>query len=232
MRTQRALLVSLVMLLLGMAAWGCGPAATPTPRPTPPPPTLPPERGSIEACVRYNDQYTSNAAVSATDHAGRPFVAQANGCYYLHDLPPGDYLVKAEYGGASQSMDVTLHEGEWIHLDFWLEEPICPRDQVISCEEAKNCYGEFKTVQGLFHCVYRPDVKGQPTFCNCPVPHPNHDFTALIWGDERPAFESCLGEEPATLLHKQEFGVHGLIEEYRGKPEIILTRCDQLREKQ
>jgi len=259
MRKRKAFLVaSVVLLVLGMAAWVCGPEgeladcqATATKAAEEAVatvnwldarlesceatvtaccgdgPTETAKGGSIEACVRYNDQYTGNARVSATDHEGRAFVAQANGCYDLRDLPPGDYLVKAEYRGVSQSMDVTVHEGGWIHLDFWLEGPP-PPDEVISCEEAKNYYGEFKTVQGVFYCSYRPDIGGAPTFCNCPRHYDQHDFTAVIWGDERPIFISCLGGEPATLLDKQEFGVNGLIEEYRGKPQIILTACGQL----
>lgn len=160
MRKRKAFLVaSLVLLLLGMAVWGCEPAQTPTPTPTfTPTPTLTP---------------TPTFTPTPT-------------------LPP----------------------------------------TVVSCEEAKYHIGEFKTVQGVFYCSYRPDVNGEPTFCNCPRPYDQHDFTALIWGDERPIFISCLGGEPATLLDGREFGVNGLIEEYGGKPQIILTKCDQLREKQ
>lgn len=97
-----------------------------------------------------------------------------------------------------------------------------------SCQEAKLYIGEFETVQGVFYCSYRPDVSGQPIFCNCPVPYPNHDFTALIWGSERPIFESCLGGPSEILLDNRKFSVSGLIEEYDDKPQIILTECGQL----
>jgi len=76
--------------------------------------------GSIEACVRYDGAYVGNATVSATDHEGRISVAKGNGCYYFDSLPSGDYSVKAEYEGASDLMAVTVDEGAWIHLDFWL----------------------------------------------------------------------------------------------------------------
>ena len=106
--------------------------------------------------------------------------------------------------------------------------PTPPVDQVISCEEARAHIGEFKTVQGVFYASYRPDVRGEPTFLNCPVPYPNHDFTALIWGDERSVFQSCLGGAPEVVLDNREVRVSGLIEPYEGKPEIILTGCHQL----
>jgi len=160
------LVISLVLLLLGMAAWGCGPAATPTlpaPTPTPIPPTP-----------------TPTPSPTPTPPPPPP------------PPPPG----------------------------------------VVSCEEARYQIGEFKTVQGLFYCSYRPDVNGEPTFCNCPIPYPNHDFTALIWGDERQKFIDCLGGPPEALLDKQEFGVNGLIEPYKDKVEIILSECGQLRPKQ
>jgi len=105
--------------------------------------------------------------------------------------------------------------------------PIVP-SLTISCKEAIDYLGETKTVQGIFYCTYRPDVRSEPTFCNCPVPYPNHDFTALIWGDERPIFQSCLGGLPEVILDKQEIQVKGLIVLYEGKAEIILEKCEQL----
>ena len=106
--------------------------------------------------------------------------------------------------------------------------PIPPRPQAISCEEAIAYIGEVKTVQGRFYASHRSDVNGQPTFLNCPVPYPNHDFTALIWGEDRQKFIDCLGGAPEVLVDQHELRVSGLIELYRGKPEIILTECEQL----
>lgn len=42
-------------------------------------------------------------------------------------------------------------------------------------------------------------------------------------------FESCLGGAPEILLDNRELCVRGLIEEYDGKPEIVLRECDQLK---
>jgi len=161
MRKQRIfLMVSLVLVLLGMSIWGCGPAATPTP------PTL---------------TFTPRPAIPPT-----PTVR----------IPPSPTPTIAALG--------------------------------ISCEQAIAYIGETKTVQGVFYASYRPDVNGQPTFLNCPVPYPNHDFTALIWGENRQKFIDCLGGEPEVLLDQRELGVKGLIEPYEGKVEIILTECGQL----
>lgn len=232
MRKQKAILaVSLILLLLGIGAWQC-PISTPTPESIQGPPASEPSppSGSIEACARYNDQYIGNATVSATDHEGRIFVAEANGCYYFDDLPPGDYLVTAKYKDASQSMDVTVDEGESIHLDFWLEgpTPAPPSPDTVSCEQAINYVGEKKTVEGIFYVVYKPKVRGKPTFMNCPRPYQSHDFTALIWGENRQKFIDCLGGAAEDMLDQHELRVSGLIELYKGKPEIILTECGQL----
>jgi len=102
----------------------------------------------------------------------------------------------------------------------------CP--EAIPPEEAIAHIGEFKTVQGIAYASYRPDVGGQPTYLNFCAPWPNHCFTALIWGDERPLFESCLGGPPEILLGNREICVSGLVELYRDKPQIILTQCDQV----
>jgi len=106
------------------------------------------------------------------------------------------------------------------------EDPACVGG--ISCEEAMAHVGEFKTVQGRFYASYRPDVNGEPTYLNCPRDFPNHDFAAIIWGDERPIFQSCLGAEPERALDRHILSIEGLIELYRDKPQIILTECDQL----
>jgi len=103
----------------------------------------------------------------------------------------------------------------------------CP--EAISPEEAIASVGEIKTVQGTVVDTYwASGSSGQPTFLNFCRPHPDHCFTALIWGDDRQKFIDCLGGPPEQVLLNREVCVEGLIEIYEGIPEIILTECGQL----
>lgn len=104
---------------------------------------------------------------------------------------------------------------------------VCPG--AIPPEEASRHIGEVRTVQGtVVDASYRPDIGGEPTFLNFCRPYPDHCFTALIWGGHRQEFIDCLGGQPEDVLLNQQVCVTGLIEEHKGKPEIILTACDQL----
>jgi hypothetical protein len=94
----------------------------------------------------------------------------------------------------------------------------------LSPEEAANHIGEQAQVCGVVASAkFATRTRGRPTFLNLGRPYPEHVFTALIWGSERPAFpyppESLLGEEIC---------VHGSITAFRGKPEIVVTRPSQI----
>lgn len=221
MRKQRAFVVaSLVLVLFGMGTWGCeGPTPTPTCTPTGKSETI--CDGRDDDCDKEIDEdyqpYT--CGIGACERPSQ-CVEGAESCTPGQGHPEiCDNRIDDDCDGLADTEDSDCPPPPTL---------TCPRQEVISCEKAKDCIGEYKTVQGLFYCSYRPGVNGQPTFCNCPVPYPNHDFTALIWGDERPIFESCLGGPPEAILDKHEFGVNGLIEIYEGIPEIILTKCGQL----
>ncbi len=76
--------------------------------------------------------------------------------------------------------------------------------------------GTFVTCQiDRTYCDYRPDVNGQPTFCN-DAPFPGHSFTLLVWGQDWSNFDG------RCLL------VTGQITRFRGKPQIEATRRSQV----
>jgi len=82
------------------------------------------------------------------------------------------------------------------------------------CSEAIP--GTFVTCQiARTHCDYRPDVDGQPTFCN-DAPFPGHSFTLLVWGEDWSDFDG------RCLL------VTGEVVRFRGDPEIIATSRSQV----
>jgi hypothetical protein len=65
------------------------------------------------------------------------------------------------------------------------------------------------------HCDYRPDVGGEPTFCN-DAPFPNHDFTLLVWEHDWSDYDGqCLI-------------VTGFVSRYEGKPQIVAESRSQV----
>jgi len=85
--------------------------------------------------------------------------------------------------------------------------------------------GEAATVCGVVASAhYAASARGQPTFLDFGKPHPNEEFTAVIFGDDRAKFG-----QPERLRGKRVC-VTGTIELYRGKPEIILHDPRQLRQ--
>ena len=95
----------------------------------------------------------------------------------------------------------------------------------ISGYDARNYIGEIKTVCGpVVDTFYARTSKGRPTFLNFHEPHPNHPFVAVIWGDMRDDF----GGSPESLFLGRMLCVRGLIESYKGKPQIILRSLSQI----
>ncbi len=70
---------------------------------------------------------------------------------------------------------------------------------------------------------YQPAVRGQPTFLN-DAPHPNHVFTAVIWGDDRGQFRPAPeGWQGKGLC------VTGPVELYQQRPQIVVVSPSQIR---
>jgi DNA/RNA endonuclease YhcR with UshA esterase domain len=86
--------------------------------------------------------------------------------------------------------------------------------QSISAAEAKNHVGEKVTVCGkVADERTATGSRGEPTFINLDAPYPHQIFTLVVWGEDRPA----VGKLPEQGAHVCALG---LIDEYRGIPEI------------
>ena len=100
-----------------------------------------------------------------------------------------------------------------------------PVSSAISGYDARNYIGEIKTVCGpVVDTRYARTSNGRPTFLNFHEPYPNHPFVAVIWGDMRDNF----GGSPESLFLGRMLCVRGLIESYKGKPQIILRSLSQI----
>ena len=98
----------------------------------------------------------------------------------------------------------------------------------ISWDEAKNHIGERTEVYGtVVDTHYASESKGKPTFLNVgnPYPDPNR-FTVVIWGENRGNFS----QPPEDYYDGKTIYVTGLIEEYKGVPEIKVTSPSQIHE--
>ena len=76
--------------------------------------------------------------------------------------------------------------------------------------------GTFTTCQiQLAQCDFRPDISGEPTFCN-DAPFPSHSFTLLVWGEDWSDYDGkCLV-------------VTGEVTRFRGLPQIVATSQSQV----
>ena len=80
------------------------------------------------------------------------------------------------------------------------------------------------TVEGVIvRTYYAESSKGQPTFLNFHDPYQGY-FTALIWGDDRGKFPP----NPESYYLYKKVRVRGVIEVYKGDPEITLRQASQI----
>ena len=91
--------------------------------------------------------------------------------------------------------------------------------------DAVNHVGEQAEVCGkVASATFSTRSKGKPTFLNLGIAFPNHVFTVVVWGNVRPKFSYA----PESLEGKT-ICVQGLITEYQGKPQIVVSGPSQLR---
>lgn len=95
----------------------------------------------------------------------------------------------------------------------------------ITPAQAKDHVGKHANVCGVVASAnFAARSRRQPTFLNLDKSYPDHVFTAVIWIEDRPKFGT-----PETLKGRRVC-VSGLIEDYRGRPQIILRERKQLTE--
>ena len=107
---------------------------------------------------------------------------------------------------------------------IWASDSIA-QQEYINPIDAHKYIGMEKTVCGtVASATYAVRTKGRPTFLNLDQPYPKQIFTVLIWGSDRNKFQN----PPESVLGSKRICVTGTIEDYRGKPEIIVRSPDQI----
>jgi DNA/RNA endonuclease YhcR with UshA esterase domain len=94
----------------------------------------------------------------------------------------------------------------------------------IPSTQAKDHIGQTGTVCGKVADTRYLESGSRPTFLNFDNRYPNHTFTAVIFGENRAKF----GTPEKDYLAK-DICVIGKIQDYRGKPEIIVTEPAQIK---
>ena len=93
----------------------------------------------------------------------------------------------------------------------------------IPSAEAKDHIGQTGTVCGKVADTRHLESGRQPTFLNFDKRYPEHTFTAVIFGENRAKF----GTPEKDYLDK-DICVSGKIEEFNGKPQIVVTEKGQI----
>jgi hypothetical protein len=97
----------------------------------------------------------------------------------------------------------------------------------LTADEAAHHIGETATVCGtIASASYASHSKGQPTFLNFDKPYPNETFAAVIWATDRAKFRT-----PESALLGKQVCATGVIQLFRGRPEIVLHDPSQLTQK-
>jgi hypothetical protein len=90
---------------------------------------------------------------------------------------------------------------------------------VIPARDAAKHVGERKTVCGVVASAkFASQSRGKPTFLNLDRPYPDHIFTAVIWGEDRNAFDQA----PELAYDSRAVCVSGEIDTYKGRPQMTV----------
>ena len=94
--------------------------------------------------------------------------------------------------------------------------------KVIDACQAGNYYGDEIIVEGKVVDAYLS--KKNNVFLNFGKPYPNQCFSAVIFSSDLLKF----GENPEKYYNQKTLRIRGKIQEYQGKPEIILKDLSQI----
>jgi micrococcal nuclease len=94
--------------------------------------------------------------------------------------------------------------------------------KVIDACQARNYYGDEIIVEGKVVDTYRS--KKNNVFLNFGKPYPNQCFSAVIFSSDLYKFR----DNPEKYYNQKILRIRGEIQEYQGKPEIILKDLSQI----
>ena len=112
------------------------------------------------------------------------------------------------------------------HLPLPVKSATVLTSSSISPGQAAQHIGETLSVCGqVFGGRYLDNANGQPTLINMGAEYPDNPFTLVIFGSDRGRFPY----KPEEYLKGKSICVTGLIKDYKGKPEIVVSDAGQIR---
>lgn len=98
-------------------------------------------------------------------------------------------------------------------------------EDALTPEQAAQAVGHRATVCGTpANIYYAGNSRGAPTFVDFGAPHPNEDFTIVIFGRDRNRFSP-----PPESWTGHRLCVSGLVKSYENRPEVVAYAPDQIR---
>ena len=114
----------------------------------------------------------------------------------------------------------------WVFVLGWLLTVVGAEAATLTPQQAPDHVEETATVCGIVaSTTFAARLNGAPTFLNLDTPYPDHIFTAVIWGRDRPQFR-----QPEVQYRGKQLCVTGRIKMFRGRPEIIVKEPRQISE--
>ena len=96
----------------------------------------------------------------------------------------------------------------------------------VSIDSLSSHIGDSITVcSKVFSARYLEQSNRQPTFLDLGADYPNNLLTVVIFGENRQKFTGF----PEVLFANKNICVTGKLEDYKGRPEIIVSNPDQIR---
>lgn len=96
----------------------------------------------------------------------------------------------------------------------------------ITAFEASAHVGKTAEVCGrVASTAYLQQERGQPVFLNFERPYPDQVFTAVIWGENRAAWN----DPPEILYNQKNICVSGRIASHQGIPQVVVRHPRSVR---
>ena len=97
-------------------------------------------------------------------------------------------------------------------------------DEVVMAKDAIHHDGEFVMVCGIIaETNYARGSRGSPTYLNFTKPYPRHNFTVIVWKDDRKNFDY----KPESL-EGQQACVYGQVKVRKNRAQMIISIQDQI----